>query len=103
MASLPNWIQGARRPSPLITWLRKRTSTPEDLTDATITGLIEDSDGVVRAITGTFVITDAVGGVFRWDVSEADVADSGNLKVQFVATFPSGQTPSKTFTADWQI
>jgi hypothetical protein len=105
MASLPNWVQGARRPSMLITWMRDGTSTPEDLTGATITGLIKRGEytTITAAITGTLALTDADGGVFRWDLSAADVEHYGNLEVQFTATFGSGQTPAKTFKADWRI
>lgn len=100
--ALPDFVQGARRPSMLITWYRQNSATSEDLTGATLTGYIE-SAGVTRAITGTLTVTDAEAGVFRWDLSAADVADAGRLQVQFVATFGSGQTPAKTFTTEWKV
>lgn len=100
--ALPRWVQGARRPSMALTWLRDAT-TAEDLTGATLTGKIRDAGGLVRAITGTLTITDADEGQFRWDLSAADVEDAGDLKVQFNAAFGSGQTPAKTFKADWHI
>lgn len=104
MTSLPNWVQGAMRPSMLPTWYREGTETPEDLTGATLTGFIRPSStGVTRAITGILTVTDATGGVFRWDLSAADVADAGRHKVLFNAAFGSGQTPAKTFKADWLV
>lgn len=106
MASLPNWVQGARRPSMLVTWYREGTTVVEDLTGATLTGTIAvglGSSRAVRAITGDLVITDADGGVFRWDLSAADVADEGDLEVQFSAAFGSGQTPAITFVTKWQV
>lgn len=102
MASLPNWVQGARRRSPLITWYLEGTTTPEDLTDATITGTIKRG-GVVRAITGTLTVVDAAAGKFRWDLSAADVADAGRHEVQFDAAFPNDPTPAITFIAQWLI
>jgi hypothetical protein len=101
MSSLPNWIAGALRPSILLSWLQADGS-PVDLTGATLSGYIQVI-GVTRAISGTLTVTDATGGVFRWDLSAADVADSGNLQVQFVAEYGAGQTPAKTFRCDWFI
>lgn len=103
MTALPNWVQFAQRPSLLITWYREGTTVVEDLTGATITGLIRAGDGTVTAITATLTIIDATGGVFRWDFSAADVATSGRLEVQFTGTYASGQTPAKTFRADWYV
>lgn len=100
--ALPNRPQGATRPSLLITWLEESTGAVTDLTGATITALILKGT-TTRAATGTFTLTDAANGVFRWDLSAADVADSGRLKVQFVATYGSDPTPAKTFKADWYV
>lgn len=102
MTALPNWVQFATRPSMLPTWYREGTTTAEVLTGATITGIISVG-GTTRAITGALVLTDAANGVFRWDLSAADVADHGRLEVQFTATFASGQTPAKTFRASWYV
>lgn len=102
MTALPNWVQFARRPSMLITWYREGTTVVEDLTGATLAGVIS-ADGTVTAITGTLTITSAVAGIFRWDFSAADVATAGRLEVQFTATYASGQTPAKTFRATWFV
>lgn len=101
-AALPNYPQFATRPSMLLTWMREGTTEVEDLTGATLTGLIS-ANGATRATTGTLTLTDAANGVFRWDMSAADVADHGRLEVQFTATFASGQTPAKTFRCTWYI
>lgn len=103
--ALPNWTQGARRPSMALTWYVLGTTTPVDLTGATITGLIRSSSGVgaATAITGVLTVTDGAAGQFRWDFSADDVANAGAFKVQFVATFGSNPTPAKTFKSDWHI
>lgn len=100
--ALPDWPQYARRPSITVTWLRGDSTTPEDLTGATLTGLIQRGD-TVSAITGTLTVTDAANGEFRWDLSAADVAQSGDFRVQFSAAFGSGQTPAKTFATRWVV
>lgn len=105
MASLPNWTQGSTRPSPLITWYLEDTTTPLDLTGATITAVIAKGPlyDAPFAATGTCTATDADGGIFRWDLSAADVADSGKFEVQFTATFGSAPTVARTFKAEWLI
>lgn len=101
--ALPDWVEDARFPTPLFTWYYKGTTTPVNLTNATITGTITSATGVTRAITGTLTVTDATNGVFRWEMSAADVADSGNFTVQFTATYSVGATPAITFEAHWHI
>lgn len=104
--ALPDAVQDGLRPSPLITWLQDGTTTPEVLTGALLSGTITaglGSSRVVRAITGTLTVTDGAAGVFRWDLSAADVADAGDLEVQFSAAFASGQTPAIMFVAKWHV
>lgn len=105
MASLPDWVQGARRRSMLVTFLLENTTIPEDLTNATITGFIGSSSGigVATAITGPLTVVDGAAGQFRWDFSAADVANAGTFKVQFSAAYGSDPTPAKTFQASWYI
>jgi len=105
MISLPNWVQYARRPSLLITWLKEGTNTPESLVGATITALraVEPLSNVAVPVTGTFEVTDGPGGVFRWDLGEEDVATAGTLQVQFTATYTTGPSPAKTFRVRWRI
>lgn len=104
IAVLPNWVAGALRPSMLLTWYRDGTTTAEDLTGATLTGTITKlfGDGATRAIAGTLTVTDAAGGVFRWDFDAADVVE-GVYLVQFNAAFGSGPTPAIPFEARWQV
>jgi hypothetical protein len=104
-AQLPDAVQGGLRPSPLITWLMKGTTTPLNLTLATaITGTIRNlRTGEVREIVGALTVTDAEAGQFRWDYDAEDVADGGNFRVIFSAAFSGGPTPGKTFAADWYV
>lgn len=102
--SLPGWVAGATRPSLLITWYEKGTTTPLDLTDATITALrLNSATNDVVAMTGTFTVTDAANGVFRWDFSAADVATVGTYFVQFTAIFGSDPTTARTFKESWSV
>ena len=96
-------VAGATRPSQLITWTRVDGNI-ETLTGATLTGKIRDrATGTTRAIAGTLTVTDGAAGVFRWDYHANDVATAGAFDVQFVAAFASGQTPAKTFLAQWTV
>lgn len=95
-------VQGALRPSQIVTWLRSDDS-PEDLTGATLTGTIRNSAGVVRAITGTLSVTTAASGIFTWAYSAADVTSAGNFTVQFSAAFGSSPTPARTLMAKWVV
>ena len=96
-------VAGATRPSQIITWQRA-DGNAENLTDATITGRVRDrATGTARAIAGTLTVTDGAAGQFRWDYAAADVAAAGTFDVQFIAAFASGQTPAKTFVAQWTV
>lgn len=78
-------IEGAKDTGLQITWTQD-DGTAQDLTGATITGVIEDKDGATRAITGTLSIVTAASGIFSWAYSAADVATVGRYLVQFKAT-----------------
>ena len=96
-------VKGGRRPAQIVTWTRG-DGAAEDLTGATLTGIIRNrSTAVGRAIVGTLTVTDATAGAFRWDYAAADVADSGQFDVQFSAAYVSGQTPAKTFVTRWEV
>lgn len=102
---LGNTIQGARRPSMSITWLRDEdTGEPEDLTGATITCKIRrEGTSSNAASDGSFVVTDGAAGVFRWDFSANDVATAGLHRVQFSAAFGDHPTPAKTYVTQWRV
>jgi hypothetical protein len=101
--ALPDAVQGGKRPSPLITW-SDNDGAAVDLTGATITARIQDANtGTARDADGVFTITNAAGGVFRWDLGTTDVGTAGTYKVQFVAVFGSAPTPAKTFLARWRV
>lgn len=96
-------VAGATRPSQTITWARA-DGTPEVLDGATLTGKIRDRyTGATRAIAGALTVTNGAGGVFRWDYAAGDVLAAGPFDVQFTATFAAGQSPAKTFVAQWTV
>lgn len=96
-------IVGAKRPSQSITWTDE-DGNAFDLTGATITSRIRNrSSYVTTASDGTFTITSAAAGTFRWDYSTADVATAGLYEVQFTATFETTPTPAKTVTELWEV
>lgn len=103
--ALVHAIQGSRRPSQMITWLRDdENETAEDLTGATLSGIIQregETTGV--AITGTLSVTDGEAGEFRWDYSTDDVAVAGMHRVQFSAAFGDNPTPAKTMVSAWMV
>ena len=100
--SLADAVAGALRPAQEITWSRS-DGTAENLTGATLSGVIKSNQtGVVRAIAGSLVLTDAANGVFTWTYNSADVV-AGSYVVQFTATFGTGLTPAKTFEMPWTV
>lgn len=84
--TLPRAIAGARNTGLQITWTQE-DGTAQNLTGATLTGTIEDKDGVTRSITGTLALVTAASGIFSWAYSAADVATVGRYLVQFKATY----------------
>jgi len=98
-------IQGAKRPSQSITWTRDDSAdTAENLTGATITAeILREGELTSEDVTGSFVITNAASGVFRWDYSTADVAEPGTHRVQFTATFSETPTVAKTLIEAWTV
>jgi hypothetical protein len=101
--ALADAIQGAKRPSPQITWI-DNDNVAFDLTGATITARIKNlTTGVVVESDGEFTVESATAGVFRWDYSTADVSEAGIFEVQFTATFGQPPTPAKTLKTYWYI
>lgn len=101
--SLANAVQGATRPSQLITWLQDDGS-PLDLSDAVITATIYHPDAnTERAAAGLIVVTDGPAGQFRWDYDPADVAEAGDHEVQFTAEFSAEPSPAKSYRMPWYI
>ena len=96
-------IVGAKRPSQTITWPDDEGNV-FDLTGATIPARIRNrSSYVTVASDGTFTITNAAAGVFRWDYGAVDVTTAGLYEVQFTATFGSNPTPAKSVTELWEV
>lgn len=88
---LPDAVQYSRQETYQITWTRNdSTSTPVDLTGATLYAVIKRGDDET-AITGTLALVTATAGVFSWAPSEADVAQAGKFFVQFYAKYSNGK------------
>lgn len=102
--ALPNWTEGSLFPSPLFTLYYNDTTTPVDLTLAnSITGKIHNSAGVTRAIAGTLAVSGTpTAGKVLWTLAAGDVA-GGQCEVQITVAFSSGQSPTRTFRAEWWI
>ncbi len=104
MTALATVARGSLRPGVTVTWTHADGTTPEVLTGATITGWIKDlSTDEVRAIQGTFTVTDAANGVFTWVLDPLDVATEGTYEVQFAASFASSPTPARTAVFTWEV
>lgn len=104
MSGLPTVIQGALRPSLQLVWQRNGSNSVEDLTGATLSGIIRDrySENLID-IVGSLTLIDGPSGVFRWDFDVLDVANDGDYSVEFMATWTTGRSPAKTFAANWTI
>lgn len=101
--ALATAVQGALRPSQLITWT-DADGDAVDLSGATLTGRIRSiQSGTARDIAGTLTITTAAAGEFRWDYAAGDVVDAGKFEVQFTATFGTSPTPARTFVGGWEV
>lgn len=101
--ALASAIVGAKRPSQTITWTDE-DGDAFDLTGSTITARIRNRSSYVTVTSdGTFTLTNALAGTFRWDYGTTDVSTAGLYEVQFTATFPSGTTPAKSVTELWEV
>lgn len=100
--ALQSAVKGATHTGQEITWYERGSTTPHNLTGATITGTIENENGESQAITGVLSVTSAAGGVFTWAYSAADVAVAGRFLVQFKATFVGGKY-DLSFYQDWVV
>jgi hypothetical protein len=98
---LQSAIEGAQHTGQAITWLRS-DDTPHDLTGATLTGTIRDTDGTERAIDGLLTITSPTGGQFTWAYGTNDVAAAGHYEVQFKATYGDGKF-DLSFIETWRV
>lgn len=99
---IPLAVQGAIRPGRALTWIRqdndKKTMTPEDLTSATITGVMRShATGLLQNIVGTLSVSDGPAGQFDWQFATEDVAEVGRFDVQFTADYGGGVTPARSF------
>lgn len=97
---LQKGIVGATYSGQRITWTESPDGDVHVLTGATITGRLEDANGVARAIQGTLVVVDGVNGAFTWDYHANDLV-AGTYKVQFKAAF--GGEYDLTFHEEWTV
>ncbi len=101
VADLAKAVKGARHTPQDITWLRE-DGDPQDLTGATLTGVIRSATGTTRAIDGALSILSATAGTFRWTYGATDVGTTGVFRVQFTATYADA-TLDRTFLAAWTV
>jgi len=102
--TLSNGIVGARHTAQRITWLQE-DGTAYVLTGATITGRLQDRNGIGRAVDGVFTVDpDQVTnpGVFTWAYGAIDVGTAGTFQVQFIATYVDAKN-DKTYHTIWQV
>ncbi len=100
---LADAVQGAKRPSQLITWI-DQDGNPVNLAGAIITArLLHKYTSQSRDSDGVFEVTDAEAGKFRWDYGDTDVSEAGKFDVQFTAVFGSDPTPARTLLSTWQV
>lgn len=103
MATLTTVAQGSLRPSIPATWY-DADGTALDLTDAALTGWIEDRlTGTTRAIQGTITPDEGTAGDFTWTLAAADVADAGTFDVQFSATWATDPPTGRTTRYLWVV
>lgn len=97
---LPDWTEGTTHLVMQVPWTDANDEVV-DLTGATITGLIMDTNsGVSRLITGTLLQDGTVDHYMNWTLTTADAA-AGENEVQFTATFAT--KPVSTFRALWHV
>lgn len=103
--ALPNAVEDELGRIVTITWLKEGTTTPEILTGATITGIIETLPGPTytrRAIAGMLTVTVGASGIFTWTLAAADTITAGKYTVQFVATF-SASNILRSIPVPWTV
>lgn len=99
--ALQDAVVAARHTGQQITW-NDAQGNAKDLTGAIVSGRIRNKvTGQARPVEGTLDLVTPGSGVFSWAYATADVADSGDFLVQFVATF--GATDDKSFAHDWKV
>lgn len=96
-------MQGATRPTQLITWTRA-DGAPLNLTGALITGRIYNlATRRSRDIAGSLSVTDPGAGRFTWSYGNDDIAEAGQFEVQFTASYPESPSPARTFLQAWTV
>lgn len=93
-------IEGSRYTGQQLTWTQQ-DGTAQDLTGATMSGVIVAEDGTERAITGALTLVTPASGIFNWAYSAVDVGTVGRFMVQFKADYGSGY--DLTFQEEWIV
>lgn len=101
--ALVNAVKGSTHTPEAIAWVRA-DGAPQDLTGATLTAeILRFGTGTARAVTGTLTpLEPRTDGVFTWRYSSGDVAESGDFRVQFTATYPD-TSADVTYSAPWTV
>lgn len=95
--------QGSTHTPVDIAWTRATDGAPQDLTGATLTGLIIGQNGTTRLITGTLVaLAPTTSGIVRWFLSAPDVATIGIYLIRITATYADGLSDA-TYSDAWQV
>lgn len=104
--AMPDAVQNEKGRVVTLTWYKQgSTTSAEDLSGLTITGVIENIPGPNasnRVIAGALAVSDGPNGQFTWTYSQTDTATNGKYLVHFIAT--SGTTIIyKSIPALWEV
>lgn len=106
--ALPNAVQYEEGRIVTITAYKRGTLNFQDLSGATMTGIIETTPGpdfVTRAIAGDLdVVNSGADGqfTFTWTYDPTDTADAGQFTVQFIATI-GATVIYRSFPEPWTV
>jgi hypothetical protein len=103
--AIPDAVQNEKGRVITMTAYKKGTTTVQDITGATITGIIETTPGptfTVRAVNGALAVVLGTAGTFTWTWNQTDTGTAGKFSVQFIATIGS-TIIYKSFPEPWEV
>ena len=103
--ALPDAVQNEKGREVTLTAYKRGTSTIQDITSATMTGIIETTPGptyTVRNISGTLAVLVGSNGTFTWTWNLTDTGTAGKFTVQFIATIGSSII-YRSFPESWEV
>lgn len=103
--AIPSAVEGEKGRVITFTAYKKGTETVQDITGATMTGIIETIPGpdyTVRAVSGTLAVVSGTAGTFSWTWNTTDTGTDGKFTVQFIATIGS-TVIYKSFPQPWEV